>query len=113
MVNVTETNIIFLITPLIEQKKGFEMNKTEDGFSFNIGDEVWIRPSVLYTKEEPKKVVVGKINESTIHFTEPDIEGYIGARMKSVFHKKENAYWSVDALRATGVFTESELVELL
>lgn len=64
---------------------------TQDGYPLNVGDSVWIRSSVI--GGEPTEHIVGKILEHKIEYADPEVDGYIGAKLTAVFHLKENAYW--------------------
>jgi hypothetical protein len=86
--------------------------KTEDNYPLNVGDKVWIRSNILDPRVQPTLSEVGKILDNKIEFTKPDNGGYVGAKLTSVFHKFENAFWNIETLRATNVFTETELLEL-
>jgi hypothetical protein len=88
------------------------MTKTADGHDLSVGDEVWIRPNVLCPKEEPMQATVGSIYDFKIDFLEPDADGYIGAKLTAVFRERTNAFWTIEQLRKTGVFTRQELEEL-
>lgn len=87
--------------------------RTADDFPLDIGDKVWIRSNVLDPSDDPQEAVVGKIESYKILFDKPNEQGYIGAKLTSVFHERENAYWNLDSLRATGVFSDLELKELI
>lgn len=87
--------------------------RTADDFPLDIGDKVWIRSNVLDPSVEPQEAIVGEIELYKVLFEKPTEEGYIGAKLTSVFHERENAYWNLDSLRETGVFSNLELKELI
>jgi hypothetical protein len=69
-----------------------EQKYTVDGFLLNGGDTIWVRSSVEY--DEPTKHIVGQILDNKLLYQDPEPDGYIGAKLTSVFHLKENAYWA-------------------
>lgn len=67
---------------------------TADGYPLNAGDQIWVRSNVIDPKEEPSVAVVGEILEKKLLYDKPNGNGFVGASLTAVFHKKENAYWS-------------------
>lgn len=69
--------------------------RTQDGYRIWPGSKIWVRSNIIDTKSEPTSAVVGRIdNQYKVTFDKIDKEGYIGAKLTSVFKKKENAYFS-------------------
>jgi hypothetical protein len=64
---------------------------TQDGYPLSEGDEIWVCADV--SGGEPTHHVVGELLENKLLYAEVTDEGMVGAKLSSVFRKKENAYW--------------------
>lgn len=66
------------------------MPQTVDGHPIVVGMDIWVRSNGGIGNFTVTKHTVKKVYEKKVEYTQPDKDGYIGARIKDVVFFDEN-----------------------